>query len=241
MLNRAPDPPNGHAPDHPGSYRVFIANEAARRRERLDALAGARPAAEAGPAPTPPTAGPIPATEAQRRAEDARWAAARQADEERLAEASRRIAETGGGLAPPWVVPPPTSAGFSIPTPRAVAEHAVPEQPRAAVHPITQAPDAPADPLDYLRMGLRPCERLDQAAEYVRRFAVLEPGRLCPELIAQLDRAEQLWRVHHDAYLAEMQRTVRAHAIEALRLAGLWEFAAAIESGDFARILEGLS
>lgn len=248
---------DGKAPDHPGSLAVHEEAERQRGRERaaveiaercmrlideVDRYIEARDGA-AKPVEWDGTVVDVEPSDATvaRHADEALWNVTIARDQRRLAEASRRIAETGGGLVAMDRVPP-TTQGYALPTPANVAEHAKPEMPRHRWQPDTHPDAADAaddDPLGSLRATLRTCRSLDQAASNVRRYAALVPGRLPPETLARLDRAERTFSVHYDERLRAAEMDARRHAIEALQRSGLEEFAAAMVLEDWSAILGG--
>lgn len=265
---------NGKAPDHPGSFAVHLAVEADRARERAEAEAAGRRgrspdavdrhvAARDGAAQPIAMGGgtmevePPDATAARRRADEAQWEESRRRDERRLAEAARKIAETGGGLAPVDRVPP-TTAGLALPTPANVAEHAKPEVPRAPGRPAglpwaeraaRAYPPPPPDPgpgtgppaddrMTALAARLRRCAGLDDAVRELRHHLAHDTGREAWAELQEVDRAERLYEAHYRRYLNGLQDMVRAYMVEMYFMAGLPQYAAALESGDFARLIE---
>lgn len=148
---------------------------------------------------------------------------------------------TPGGDVPAGPIPT-TTAGPAIPTPTAVAEHAAPEQPRAGRtmgNTPAEYEERRDDPAFQLALKLRQVTHLDEAIALVRVAILSGTVASDPALLARCDRAEQLYRVHYLDYLAELRGIVRAHAVDAFRLARMHEWAEALETGRMPAILEG--
>jgi hypothetical protein len=154
-------PSNGQAPEHPGSYAVFLANEAARTRAHM--------------------------------------------------------------------------TGLAVPTPANVAAHATPEQPRTGLRPAS----APADErLRVLLYELRNAADLPRAIRIIREAGAT--GTPLPDgLLDRCDVAERAFLVHYHGRLAELTAIVREATRDVMEARGLGEFAAALVSNNFGKLLEG--
>lgn len=217
MLEPSPD---GTA-DQPGNLRVALENAEIQARERAaevalrdaKALAVQEEFARA-------------AREAAARREAAWW--------ERAQERLARHAELTDRL------------GSATPDPPRWSETSEPETPHAPVSTALTPAESVArrnDPRAVLCTRLRHCKSLDDAIREVR-YALAAVAKPCDadeaqRLAERLNRAERLYRVHALDRLASLRAQLEREAAEIIRTDGLPEFAAALESGDWTRILEG--